>query len=130
MRLTAPSILAAEQGMDYAAICKQAAKDEAERAAETKAALEAAGLAAVAAPAGGEGEGAAVQDTALNGAQVTSLIQIAESVAGGALPAESALAMVQAAFPAIGADVAGKIIGPLKDFKPAAPAAPKETPNG
>jgi hypothetical protein len=52
------------------------------------------------------------------------------SNSGGALPAESALAMVQAAFPAIGADVADKIIGPLKNFKPAAAPAPKETPNG
>jgi len=47
MRLTAPSILAAEQGMDYAAICKQAAKDEAMRARETADAMEAAGVAPV-----------------------------------------------------------------------------------
>lgn len=42
-----------------------------------------------------------VQDTALNGAQVTSLQQIIQAVALGQLPAASALAMIEVAFPGV-----------------------------
>lgn len=88
--------------------------------------------------------GEAVQDTAMNGAQVSSLIQIVEAAGSGTIPKETAQAIIQAAFPALGADRVNAIINPVKvkekaepapvpalgaaQAPPAAPAAPKAAP--
>ena len=42
--------------------------------------------------------GASLQDTALNGAQVTSLLEIVRSAAEGLIPRDSAVAILQRAF--------------------------------
>lgn len=60
-----------------------------------------------------------VQKTALNGAQVSSLVEIVTGVALGQIPRESAVEMIQAAFPFIDAAWANRIIGSAgKGFKP------------
>ncbi len=49
-----------------------------------------------------DGTGAAtVADTAMNGAQVTSIVEIITQVAGGVIPAATAAALIRSAFPAI-----------------------------
>ena len=54
-----------------------------------------------------------VADTALNGAQVTSLVELALKVSMGELPKDSAKAIAAAAFPAISADVIASIFDPI-----------------
>jgi capsid protein len=51
----------------------------------------------------------AVQDAALNGAQVQALLELAQSVASGILAPESAKAIAGAAFPLVGIDVINRI---------------------
>lgn len=75
---------------------------------------EGAGDAGAGAPVGGE----AVQDTALNGAQVASLLQIVQTVTAQGLPKESAKAMIRAAFPAISDEIINSIVDPLEAKKP------------
>ena len=69
-----------------------------------------------------------VQDTALNGAQVQSLLEIAQAVADGSLPFETAQAMIEAAFPAMPEALVQQIINGLRKFEkkepPAAPPSP------
>lgn len=63
----------------------------------------------------GEGD---VQKTALNGAQVTALQGVVESVARGELPLEAAREVILASFPIAPADV-DKMLAPLRNFTPA-----------
>jgi hypothetical protein len=57
----------------------------------------------------------AVADTALNGAQVSSLLEIVQAVTAGTLPKSTAQAMIAAAFPAIDAAQVASIIGPVEE---------------
>lgn len=59
-----------------------------------------------------------IQATALNGAQVTSLVDLANQVAQGALPAASARAIAQASFPLVKGGELDAIFNPLSSFKP------------
>ena len=65
-----------------------------------------------------------LQSAALNGAQVTALVEIALKVATGELPRESAMAIARAAFPTVSAE----IIASIFDITPKPPVAPKEPP--
>lgn len=65
-----------------------------------------------------------VQDTAMNGAQVSSLIALITECAAKALPPETAKAIIRAAFPMVREDLIDDMLTPLKNFEPAAPAAP------
>lgn len=67
---------------------------------------------------GVSGGGEAVQDTALNGAQVSSLLQIVQAAAAAGLPKESAKAMIRAAFPAITDQIVNAIVDPIQPEKP------------
>jgi len=49
----------------------------------------------------GDTAGATVADTAMNGAQVTSIVEIIAQVAAGVIPVPTAKALIQSAFPAI-----------------------------
>jgi len=51
----------------------------------------------------------AVQDTALNGAQVSALLALAEAVAAGTLTPEAAKAIATASFPAVSEEVINRI---------------------
>jgi len=59
-----------------------------------------------------------VQDAVLNGAQISSLSDIASSVADGTLPAETARGLIAAAFPALTAQQVDDIINPVVNFTP------------
>jgi|GEM_PF-1546588 len=65
------------------------------------------------AAAGGE-----VQSTALNGAQIASLADLAAKVAAGELPLTTAQSVASAAFPLIPAATIAAIFRPLSGFKP------------
>lgn len=54
-----------------------------------------------------------LQNTALNGAQVSSLLQIIESVTSGILPKESAVSVIQASFPDIAIETINHILNPI-----------------
>jgi hypothetical protein len=59
---------------------------------------------------------AAVADTALNGAQVASLLEIVDRVASKGLPPEAARALIVAGFPMIDGAIVDRIIGSLRGF--------------
>jgi lambda family phage portal protein len=65
----------------------------------------------------------AVQDTALNGAQVSSLLEIINAVAAGTFPKATAEAMIVAAFPAIDPAKVTEMLQPIAEGS----AKPKET---
>ena len=60
----------------------------------------------------------AVQDAALNGAQVKSLLEMVTAVVLGQLPAESARAMIVAAFPTLDQETINAIVTPAAKFTP------------
>jgi phage gp29-like protein len=64
------------------------------------------------------GGASTVQETALNGAQVTALANLAQQVADGLLPVETARSIAIAAFPAVAEQVINKIFGALRSFTP------------
>lgn len=76
--------------------------------------------------------GNAVQDLALNGAQIQSLVDLAAKVQAGELPAASAISIIVAAYPTIDVNEAKKIIdpaeaaaaGPSNNDPPSAPSSP------
>jgi hypothetical protein len=70
-----------------------------------------------------------VQDTALNGAQVTSLLEIVQLTADRGLPFEAAQELIAAAFPGIAPERITRIMAALKKFKPAGPAADPSPPD-
>jgi hypothetical protein len=71
-----------------------------------------------------EGTGDAVADTALNGAQVQSMVEIVKEVAGKMLPADAAKGILRAAFPTMPQPVIDKIINSVAAFNPAPPMTP------
>jgi len=83
-----------------------------------------AGLMPISIPSNDEGvevEGVAttdVQQTALNGAQIASMQQIAQSVSDGLLPAETAVQLIMVSFPTVDEATARSIIGPASAFTP------------
>lgn len=72
--------------------------------------------------------GPVVQDTALNGAQVTALQGMLQAVADGQVPLETVRAAIQAAFPTLTDQQIQAMVGPLANFKPATPDAPQPGP--
>lgn len=88
------------------------------------------GPAAGAAPAGaGASPEGDVQATALNGAQVTSLVEVLQAVAKGQLPIESAKGVILLAFPTVTQAQLDAMLGALEGFEPT-PEAPKPGPGG
>lgn len=63
-----------------------------------------------------------VQATALNGAQISSLLLVVQDVAAKRMPPESGKAMLQASFPLTDVSLIEAIISPLANFE--APVAP------
>lgn len=73
-----------------------------------------------------EANAKAVQDSALNGAQVTGLIEILTALSEGMITPESAIAVIQVAFPTIDEAEARRIVAGVNE-KPPEPA-PESTP--
>ncbi len=59
-----------------------------------------------------------VADTALNGAQITSMVDLIGKAARKEIPMETLMPILQAAFPTIGATVLEQTTAPLKRFTP------------
>lgn len=59
-----------------------------------------------------------VQDTALNGTQISSLVDIAARVANGQLPLETAILLVTVSFPGIEQETARAMLAPADGFTP------------
>lgn len=77
----------------------------------------------------GEGElgvpvDASVQDTALNGAQITSVVALAEAVAAGRIPAATAIEIILISFPTVSREEAEALINPAAQAEP--PPAPEQ----
>jgi hypothetical protein len=77
-------------------------------------------------------EASTVQDTAMNGAQVASLMDIVAQVSARVMPAEAARLLIETAFPAVNPAVAAQIVASAAAFTPPQPAAPApvEVPSG
>lgn len=68
--------------------------------------------------------GGSVQDTALNGAQIASMLAITDAVHTGSLPKPSAIAVIRAAFPQFSDLEAGSIVNPIEVKEPEPVPAP------
>lgn len=64
---------------------------------------------------------AKVADAAMNGTQVSSLIEIVSLVAAKDLPEETALALIMAAFPSVPKETIEAMLTPLRNFEPPKP---------
>jgi lambda family phage portal protein len=65
-----------------------------------------------------------VASTALNGAQVTSLMEVVTQVGTGAMPKATAVAVITAAFPTMSMDTINAIIDPIEPGSVSADGAP------
>lgn len=61
---------------------------------------------------------AEIQKTALNGAQITSLVDIVKQVVGGQIPYDTAVQTIKSGFPALTDADIDKILKPTKGFTP------------
>jgi hypothetical protein len=75
-----------------------------------------------------EPEAPQVADVSLNGAQITGLIAIIQSVVDGLVSREGAAAMVAAAFPSMNADQIAAILAGVVERQPAPAADPAQSP--
>lgn len=76
------------------------------------------------APAGAAATGGSdltIQDTAMNGTQISSLLEIVTAVANKELPEATARAMINAAFPFIKEDLVNGMLAGLEKFEPPKP---------
>jgi HK97 family phage portal protein len=69
-----------------------------------------------------------VQDTALNGAQISSLLEVVAAVSDGTLSPEGAVALILAAFPGIDEAEAKKIVAGINEKPPEPAPAPGAPP--
>jgi len=67
---------------------------------------------------------ASIADTAMNGAQVTSLVSIISQVATKQLPEDAAIELIHSAFPALSLDNIRKMVKSAVSFEPSAPESP------
>lgn len=58
-----------------------------------------------------------VSATALNGAQVQSMVELLQQASNGAIPRESILPILKAAFPMVALETLQQIVGPLATFE-------------
>jgi phage portal protein BeeE len=72
--------------------------------------------------------GGVVQDQALNGAQISSMVEIITNIKTGVIPPESAKAMLAAAYPTLSPDDINKIVNPIKVEKPEPAPVPARAP--
>lgn len=101
--INTPSKIAAENGDDFGQLQAQLSQDNTERVN--------AGLNPIG------GQSAAVQDTALNGAQIASAVQVITAAAQGQIPVESVAPLLKASFPSLDDDEIAAITKPLNNFK-------------
>lgn len=73
------------------------------------------------------GGGDALQDAALNGAQITSLLLITDKVSTKQYPADAAIAMIQASFPTISKEAVTRIVNSLQNYTAPVPITEVKT---
>lgn len=75
-----------------------------------------------------------VQSTALNGAQITSLVQIVQAVTAQELPMAAAIELIQISFPMVDAERAQRLLESTEGFEPASqplsPSVGEASPEG
>lgn len=71
-----------------------------------------------------------IQDTALNGAQIESLLEIVGDVASGTLPIAAAKGLISAAFPTLSQAKIDAILGPMTGFTPSPSEDKGKLPDG
>lgn len=74
-----------------------------------------------------QAEGVDVASLALNGAQVTSLVDLITQVGTGAMPKETAVAVIKAAFPSLNDALISEIVDPIVPGSIAADGVPQAT---
>jgi hypothetical protein len=117
-RVMSKQTLAGRHGLDHAA---ESERIEAEEEAETgffgaPGADDATPDAGAGVPAeGGAGEDTDVQKLGLNGGQIQAMLQIAQAVADGTLPKQTAVALLAASFPMLGPAQIAAIIEPIEE---------------
>jgi len=80
-------------------------------------------------------QGVSVQDTALNGAQVASLLEILQNVAAGVLTPDGAVSLIVSAFPGVSEQQAAAMVSGVRvgatppDEQPAVPATRTRKPS-
>jgi hypothetical protein len=65
-----------------------------------------------------QSRGAAVQEQALNGAQISSLLELVQNVSSNTIPLESAIGLMLASFPTMQESEARRILAPAVGFAP------------
>jgi hypothetical protein len=120
------------RGRSYRAVFYQRSKEERLRKQLGLLTPEEMQIAATAPPAeqqaaGPEAATTDVASQALNGAQVTSLVEILTQIGTGALPKDSAKAVVSAAFPTISQDTINSIVDPIEPGSIMADGSPVAT---
>jgi hypothetical protein len=75
------------------------------------------------------GKTSSVQASAMNGAQVTSLLEIINKVVTGEMPKETAFYVMAAAFPAVASEAIKGMLGPIKEATMVAPQVSPGLPN-
>ena len=70
-----------------------------------------------------------VQASAMNGAQITSLLEVIDKVVLGGMPKESARFVLQAAFPAVSPELINSMLAPIPDMPVATPQLAQAAPN-
>ena len=74
------------------------------------------------------GDDVDVQGQALNGAQISSLVEVIQNVRDGVIPPESAKALLAAAFPALSPETIDRIVSPVEVKESAAAPPPGPIP--
>ena len=75
-------------------------------------------------------EGQDIQGLALNGAQVTSLVNVITQVGTGALPPDTAKSLIASAFPALTTEMIDSMIDPIRPGSVSADGVPAAAPPG
>lgn len=131
MGLWSPQTVTADSGKNFEEEQRNIQKYKEEAAAKTAVAQPSGSpVGGITEPSQGGDSAEQVQDTALNGAQISSLVDLAVQAATGALPVSSAKAIAMAAFPSVSGQLLEKIFAEIKPNAPMAQATAPSQPPG
>lgn len=132
--ISSPSRELARMNVDYETLAARSAADFGVDSSTWKRALfakhfeaPAAGTVSVST---GDSAASSVADTATNGAQVTSIVEIISQVAAGVIPKATAMALIRSAFPAVPVANVSDMLAPFTETTPAQHQAAAALPQG
>lgn len=132
--ISSPSRELARMNVDYETLAARSAADFGVDSSTWKRALfakhfeaPAAGTVSVST---GDSAASSVADTAMNGAQVTSIVEIISQVAAGVIPKATAMALIRSAFPAVPVANVSDMLAPFTETTPAQHQAAAALPQG